>query len=97
MENLMQILTTLSAVVIAAAAVFAAAELRGLRHLLEETVYQGHTSRTTGDGSGHAIFICKQGHWILAADMSGPGYRASHPTTEPSFEGQVVKCASVSD
>ena len=97
MDIFLQLVTTVSLVTIAAAAVLGATELRTSRHLLEEVVYRDFTSSPPppGNGPDHAVFICKDGGWVLAADMSGPGHQASPPTMEPSYEGQVVKRSSV--
>ncbi len=96
MDIFLQLVTTVSLVTIAAAAVFGATELRTSRHLLEEVVYGDFTSSPPpGNGPDHAVFICKDGGWVLAADMSGPGHHASPPTMEPSYEGQVVKRSSM--
>jgi hypothetical protein len=98
MDTLLQFVMTLSAVVVAFAATMVAIELRRTRYLLEEIVYRDYTTSPPppDDGPGHAVFMCKDGQWILAADMSRRGYQASPPTMEPSYDGQIVKRTSIS-
>ncbi len=41
--------------------------------------------------SGYAIFVFREGKWVLEADLSQPGYEAVPPNLTGGFEGQVVK------
>ena len=99
MTAFLQVVTSVSSVVIAAAAVVAAIELRKSRFLVEELVFRGFSSsaRAARDiaGPGQAIFICQEGQWVLAEDMSSPGFRAARPTMKPAYEGQVIKRKSI--
>lgn len=41
--------------------------------------------------AGYAIFVFRQGQWVLEADLSNQGYEAVAPAIAGTFEGQVVK------
>ncbi len=93
MNIFLQLVSSAALLVIGGAAVWAAYELSQTRHLVEELVYRNFSSAPPPDddwGPGQAVFISRDGQWVLAEDLSRPGYRASPPTMEPSFDGQVI-------
>jgi hypothetical protein len=94
MNIFLQLVSSAALLVIGGAAVWAAYELSQTRHLVEELAYRNFSSAPPPDDPfgvcGHAVFIAKDGQWILAEDMSRPGYRASPPTMEPGYDGQVI-------
>ena len=94
MNIFLQLVSSVALVVIGGAAVWAAYELSQARHLAEELAFKNFSSAPPPDdewgGPGQAVFISKEGQWVMADDMSRPGYRASPPTMEPSFDGQVI-------
>jgi hypothetical protein len=44
-----------------------------------------------GTISGYAIYVYRDGRWIIEADLSAPGYEPSPPTLPGSYEGHVLK------
>lgn len=45
----------------------------------------------TGSHAGYAIYVFREGRWVIEADLSAPGYEPSPPTLPGSFEGHVLK------
>ena|SRR5258708_5994260 len=86
--------------VIATGIVSAAFELRQIRNLLaagkirlEFCPERSRFRSRMGGGSpgGYALFVFRQGRWMLEEDLSQPGFEAVAPVIAGAFEGQVVK------
>lgn len=44
-----------------------------------------------GSPAGYAIYVFRQGQWVMDADLSRTGFEASPPTMPGTYEGQVIK------
>jgi hypothetical protein len=44
-----------------------------------------------GSPAGYAIYVYRDGKWIMEADLSRPGYEATPPSMQAAYDGQVVK------
>ena len=100
MSDITQLILSLSAVATAGSMIFMVPELHRVRRLLEtgrrdvgDRPLVGSFSGQAGDGpqAGYAIYVYRDGHWQLEADLSAAGCEATAPTIAGSFEGQVVK------
>lgn len=102
MHSLAQMVLCLAAVTTAGALVALVFELHRVRAAIENPRRRLHhcdeyavgtsTHHTfSGPHGGFAVYVYRDGHWHLEADMSAPGCEAAPPAIKGSFEGQVVK------
>lgn len=100
-----QMLVAVVLIVIAVASVAIAVELdlirRSLpRKSLHTRVFSSHNHHqgppgVTGSVAGYAIYVYRQGRWIIEADLSSPGHEPSPPTMPGGYEGHVLKKESM--
>lgn len=105
MDRSVWMLVFVALLVSGSAQVFMAIELRRMRLRLSRDNPDRvpmHTSDQSpmhsgvlGSRSGYAIYIYREGRWVLEADLSAAGYEPSTPSLEGAYEGQVIKKESV--
>jgi hypothetical protein len=98
LTTLLQIITTVAAVVASIALVILANETRETRILLAKLLEgpfgrpsSSHTWGMPGPPGGFSIYVFRNGRWELESDLSAPGFEPSPPTIPGSFEGHVIK------
>lgn len=48
-----------------------------------------------GSPAGYAIYVYRDGKWLMEADLSRPGFESMPPSMQGAYEGQVVKRESI--
>jgi hypothetical protein len=91
----LQLITTLSALLAAAALIALAYEVSQIRHGVTR-ISKGHHASSQdvgpyGSPCGYAIYVFRNNRWELESDLSAPGFEPSAPSIPGAFEGHVVK------
>jgi hypothetical protein len=101
-----QWVVAISLIVMAVALVVIAVEVGLMRRFgiplvrpkdFDKRIFESHShlhlgpAGVAGSVSGYAIFVYRDGRWIIEADLSAPGYEPSPPTLPGSYEGHVLK------
>jgi hypothetical protein len=106
MSSFFQALGAAGIVTAAVALILVSMELKQIRLRLQNGVLRValdddeaqhccHTGTDPRSGGGYAIFVFREGRWVVEADFSEPGNEPAAPRIQGRYESQAVTTQSV--
>ena len=106
MNSFVQVLGAAGVVTAAVALILVSMELKQIRLRLQNGVLRValgdhdaqhccHTGTFPRSGGGYAIFVFREGRWVVEADFSEPGNEPVAPKIQGRYESQAVTTQSV--